>query len=468
MRNGMILIALLAALPSGSQAASEAVIEAGCAVEDITPALGGRMSGYFHERLSTGVHDPLQAKALVLKGDSAIALVGCDLIGVPRETALKARQRAAAASGIAADRIMIAGTHTHTGPLYFGARKDQWHAETLARDGRDPAWQPDYPDKLADAIASAVKKAAENCRPVTLEIMTAEQQGLSFNRRFHMKGGGPVRFNPGKMNPDILRPAGPIDPEVHFMLVRNVEDSNPICGLTVFPLHLDTVGGTEYAADFPHYLERTLRGAFGADFISLFGNGACGDINHVDVSHKGRQRGHEEAERIGTTLGKTILGAIDQLKPIEKPAITARRSVLEVPMRPVSAEEIKKAEATLARVESGKVPFLEHVAATAVMKRTLREGKHLDAEVQVFRIGEEVAITTLPGEIFVDLGLAIKAASPYRHTLVIELANGYPGYIPTRKAFEEGSYETVNSLIEPGGGEQIADAAKKLLAESAK
>jgi hypothetical protein len=88
-------------------------------------------------------------------------------------------------------------------------------------------------------------------------------------------------------------------------------------------------------------------------------------------------------------------------------------------------------------------------------------------EVQVFRLSPDVAVVGLPGEVFVDLGLAIRKASPFAVTLVIELCNDAPGYIPTRKAFAEGSYETVNSIIAPGGGELLAEAAERLLKDLA-
>jgi neutral ceramidase len=83
--------------------------------------------------------------------------------------------------------------------------------------------------------------------------------------------------------------------------------------------------------------------------------------------------------------------------------------------------------------------------------------------VQVFRLHPELAIVLLPGEVFVELGLALKQASPFKHTLVIELSNDNPAYIPTEKAFKEGSYETVNSRIEPGGGERLVAEALRLL-----
>jgi hypothetical protein len=80
-------------------------------------------------------------------------------------------------------------------------------------------------------------------------------------------------------------------------------------------------------------------------------------------------------------------------------------------------------------------------------------------------LSPQVAIVTLPGEVFVELGLAIKQASPFATTLVVELANDSPAYIPTQKAFAEGSYETVNSSAAPGSGEQMADTAVRLLKE---
>ncbi len=98
----------------------------------------------------------------------------------------------------------------------------------------------------------------------------------------------------------------------------------------------------------------------------------------------------------------------------------------------------------------------------------MRRGATLDAEIQAFRLSPDVAIVLLPGEVFVDLGLAIKRGSPFRHTLVVELANDNPAYIPTEKAFKEGSYETVNSRIAPGGGERMAETAIQLLKDLAR
>jgi len=93
----------------------------------------------------------------------------------------------------------------------------------------------------------------------------------------------------------------------------------------------------------------------------------------------------------------------------------------------------------------------------------MRGSETIPLEVQVFRLSRDVAVVGLPGEVFVDLGLAIKRASPFATTLVIELCQDAPGYIPTKKAFAEGSYETINSRVAAGGGEIMAEAAVRLL-----
>jgi hypothetical protein len=86
-------------------------------------------------------------------------------------------------------------------------------------------------------------------------------------------------------------------------------------------------------------------------------------------------------------------------------------------------------------------------------------------EVQVFRFSSDTAVVCLPCEIFVELGLAIKKASPFKNTIVISICNDRPSYVPTKKAFSEGSYEITNARVKSGAGEMLVDAAVKLLNE---
>jgi len=457
----------LFALPSAAWAvcrgSSAAEMEAAVAVMDITPPVGYRMAGYFSERLNTGTHDPLMAKAIVLRqGDQQAALVFCDLIGLPAELTGPVRRAAEEKTGIPAANIMIAATHAHTGPLFFGTLRRHFHEQATAKGGTDPHEKQDYSAQLAGKLVEVIATAKAAVKPVKLQAAIAKQQGLSFNRRFHMKDGS-VRFNPGKLNPDIVRPAGPIDPDVGILLVRSAAGDRPLASLCVFALHLDTVGGAEYSADYPYFLEQSLRQKLGERFVSLFGNGTCGDINHVDVSHNRRQQGQEEAKRIGETLAATVQGGSASLKDLKGPSLAVRSEVVEAPLQQPTAEDIAWAEEAINKVGTKDLSFLDQVKAYKIKSLRSRGAKTLPMTVQAFRLGEDMAIVALPGEVFVDLGLAIKRASPFAVTLVVELANDSPSYVPTRKAFAEGSYETVNSRVQPGGGEMLVEAAGRLL-----
>ena len=95
-------------------------------------------------------------------------------------------------------------------------------------------------------------------------------------------------------------------------------------------------------------------------------------------------------------------------------------------------------------------------------------GDRLPVDVQVIALGPELAIVCLSGEVFVDLGLAIKRASPFRTTLVVELCNCVETiYVPPRVAHAGGSYEVTNSTVKPGAGELLAETAVRLLRDAA-
>ena len=115
------------------------------------------------------------------------------------------------------------------------------------------------------------------------------------------------------------------------------------------------------------------------------------------------------------------------------------------------------------KIGSKDLPFLQQVESYKIMDLQWRNTNALALTVQVFAFGSDTAIVGLPGEIFSELGLAIKKQSPFRNTIIVELANDSIGYVPTRQAFAEGSYEVVNSRVAPGGGEMLVQAAVRLL-----
>jgi hypothetical protein len=319
-----------------------------------------------------------------------------------------------------------------------------------------------YAADLVDKIVAAIVEATSSLRPALLEAGYALESRLSFNRRFFMKDGS-VRFNPGPMNPDIVRAAGPIDPQVGVVWLKRPAAAHPLAAIVSFALHLDTTGGTAYSADYPKFAEDTLKRSFGREFTLLFGAGACGDINHIDVTTRDRRT----AADIGRTLGETIARTKESkgFAAIDEPSLAVRSTKVRSPLQRYSDEEIADARQRMELVGGRELPFLEQVKACTIMDLSLRDANVLPLEVQAFRLGPDTVIVTWPGEVFVELGLAIKAASPFKTTIVIELANDDPAYIPTKKASVEGSYEVVNSRIQPGGGEQLVEAAIGLLKE---
>jgi len=438
-----------------------APVQAGIATVDITPPVGWRMSGYFYERLSGGIHDPLQAKALVFRdGDERAALVFCDLIGMPAVVSGEVRQQASRKTGIPVANILIAATHTHTGPLYYGALREFFHQRAIGEYGNDPFEGVDYRGVLTDRLVAVIVQADRKAQPVELNVAKTTVPGLSFNRRYHMKNGS-VQFNPGKTNENIVRPAGPTDPELIFLAIKRKKEA--LAGLTSFALHADTVGGTNYGADFPGYLDRFLQRTVGSEFVSLFANGPCGDLNHINVSDPRPQKGGEETERIGNALGNRVVSLFPSLKPIARPGLIVKSATVNVALQQYRPEQIAEARDNMKKIGGKELPFLRQVESYKIMDLQLRKTNALALPVQVFRLGSDTAIVGLPGEIFSELGLTIKSKSRFRNTIIVELANDSIGYVPTKKAFREGSYEIVNSRVQPGGGEMLAEAAIRLL-----
>lgn len=459
-------------------------LHVGLAETVITPPDGFPMAGYYHERLATGSLDPLKAKAIVFRdGREAAAWVVCDLTGIAVDLSQEVRKRVSMKTGIPIQNVVVSATHSHTAPDYS---KHLYDHIAIAKSGR--AASDDYPGKLIDAIANAVIQAHAAAKPAIVEAGTGSQKDpVSFNRRFVMKDGS-VRTWMRLDDPNVVRAAGPIDPEIGLLSVRSPDAKQTVGIVTNFALHLDTVGGTQWSGDYPFHLEQSLRRSLGDNVISIFGTGCCGDINHVDPVKKNRNK----ADFIGQSLAETVKATLPALTRVEQPKLRARSTTVMVPLQDVSAEQIARSQPLVTEARSGKqVEFFTLVTAyKSLILDQLRHqppqakstdflswglthqwagvGPSLPVEVQVFTLGKEVGLVFLPGEVFVDLGLAIKRASPYKTTLIVELSNCVETiYIPHRAAYAGGSYEVTNSNLQPGSGEMLVESALRLLRESA-
>src|SRR2546422_2900576 len=144
-------------------------LKIGAAEIDITPPVGHRMAGYFDERLATGVHDPLKAKAIVIEqGREQIALVFCDLVGLSLNVTTNARAQASQKTGIPVKNIVMCATHSHTGPLFDDVRRHYFHERAVAKLGKDPHEEIYYPSFLAEKLVKVIAEAQTKLRPAQL------------------------------------------------------------------------------------------------------------------------------------------------------------------------------------------------------------------------------------------------------------------------------------------------------------
>ncbi len=451
----------------------------GTAAVKITPPMGTPMAGYYGARGAKGVLDDLYAKATVFDdGKTKAAMVVCDLIGLPRAPVLEARQIIAEKTGIPADHIMISATHSHTGPVVIGDTT----IDDLVTGGSQLS--KDYVVQLPKWIAQAVEEAYASRTPARVFYASENEPSLSFIRRFWMKDGT-VGWNPGVLNPNIIRPIGVIDPQVNVVYAETIgtkplgpaekmaadgsrhaekSDREPLLTYVNFAMHLDTTTGMLISADFPATLAKRLADYKGPEMLTIFGNGACGNINHINVKWAATQSSPAAAKRLGTILAADVLKAYADLKPVEDATVRVRREVVELAPAKHTDEELRQAREIAAR-RGANASFLEQVKAYRILDAAARNGKPFDVDVQVITLGRDIAWVALPGECFVELGFNIKAASPFQQTNIIELSNGRSQYIPNRSAFPEGQYEVVSTRYAEGAGELLVTTAIRVLAE---
>jgi hypothetical protein len=457
----MKLLAILLLFGGWSLGIRAAELRAGAAAVNITPAPGIGLAGYYFERGADGTNDDLFAKALVLEMDGTrAALVTLDLISTTRPMVEAARRAIEKTTSIPGANVMISATHAHTGPVLTerGLRED-------AQGGSAEATRK-YSIGLPALVAESVRLAAERLEPARAATAVVLEPNLSFNRRYHMRDGS-VGWNPGRLNTNIVRPAGPIDPDVRVLYLdapRGNQPPKPLATYVNFAMHPDTVGGTRFSADYPAALARRLAEYKGPDMVTLFANGTCGNINHVNVNWSDPQKGPPEAARLGTILAGDVFKAWMQLKPVTNGALRVSTEIVKLPLPALKPGDAERARETVLRYGmKDNRGFMEKVEAYKILDVAARDGKPHEVEVQVIALGADVAWVSLPGEMFVELGLAIKQASPFRHTFIAELANGAIGYIPNRPAYLEGNYEPVSARCAAGSGELLVESAVRQL-----
>ena len=452
-RATLILVLVAPVFPLG--AAVPALIRFGSAAVDITPPPGTPMQAPqrppFEIKLAEPAHDPLQVKALVLAAqDQKAALVVCDLTSIPVALIEAARRQIAATTDIDPLAVMISATHTHTAPQIrprFVTKADPSARRKTAA----------YIESLPQRIAEAVQRANERLVDTRVSVAIGREESISFNRRFIMRDGT-IQTNPGKTEPELLRqivrPAGPIDPDVGVITFDAI-NGRPQAMLINFAIHLDTMGGNQPSADFPFQINQLLAAVRGPEMLSVFAAGAAGNINHYDLldpDRVHRVKGPQESSRIGAVLAAEVLRASRRLQPQNSSSLRVAREVVRLEM-----------PAEKGRLLAERYPGAKQFFDGEVTVFNENGKQQFDAEVQAIALGDELAWVGFPGEMFVEHGLALKQASPFRYTMIHTLANGSIGYVPNRKAYSHTAYEETATRCAPGEGEKLVDVATRLL-----
>ncbi|MDD5729208.1 MAG: neutral/alkaline non-lysosomal ceramidase N-terminal domain-containing protein, partial [Victivallales bacterium] len=275
------------------------MLQAGISRQIITPVKGVALAGYFNPRPNTGVLDDIYVRVVLFRSGKTVAgLVSFDLLRTTLELVASISSRLQARGYDFADNLIISATHTHTGP---GLHRDQggWNEAQLA--------------VLADKTVGAIEEAYANLAEVTLEAAKTHNNPCAFNRRYRMKNGS-VQTNPGQLNPNIVRPEGPVDDEFSILAIR--QEGRIIGLISNVCNHNDTVGGTLVSAEWPGRMERFIQNRMQRDIPVLPLVGCSGNINQVDVSGNRKHLCYEEACRIGNTYGEIACGLLEKVEPV--------------------------------------------------------------------------------------------------------------------------------------------------------
>jgi neutral ceramidase len=336
-------------------------LRVGRAAVKITPPVGSIMGNSYGTTVSKGVHDDLYVKAVVFEQSGVrAALVAADLISLHRPVVEEARRLIEQTTGIPGENVIISATHLHAGP--------QMHPLFWQAVGGLPQRKSEeYVRRLPAMTAESVRLAKADLQPARISAGTLQENAISFNRRYLMEDGT-VEMNPGSLSPEIVRPAGPIDPEVSVVYFESLKEAKPLVTLVNFALHVAVLGGDHFSADFPGVLARLLDTVKGKEMLTIFTNGTSGNVNHLDVTRRRDLNGHAEAAKIGIILAADVLKTFPSLQPIENSPLRVRTQRVKLPAPKVKPEEVEWARQVMARNgKSDAPPFTEVVKAWRIL-----------------------------------------------------------------------------------------------------
>lgn len=420
-------------------------MKVGAAVVDITPPLGMAMYGY-EARVggAAGIHDPLEARVIVAEGSDnvVVGLVVADLLQIDARLQELIATDIIRATGIARERLQLAGTHTHSGPAF--------------------AEPSDAERNTARAIADAATRAWAERREAVAAIGIGNVEGIAANRRPN---------------------GGPVDDRVTVTRFDDV-DGRPIATHVNYGCHATTLGPDNnlYSADFPGVACRAIEEAVGG--VAVFSTGPQGDVNPGGYSPEGSMVGivvpwrtFEFAERYGRAIAEVATEVHRGLRPVPSDRVWAAARIVQLRRKPLPDATVARAAADAAAGAAVVVrharlsPDATYHALVAAAYADLVAGQAADRDrdgpvpvrASALALGPLLHVG-VSGELFVALGQRIRAALGDDRTCVAALCDGTVGYLPTAEAFDVGGYEPNASVLVPGEGERLVEAVIELAA----
>lgn len=436
---------------------ADSEMKVGIAKRDITPPVGLPMAGYgARSGHSTGVGDPLFARAFTVFNETQgkrLAILTSDLVAYDSATLQNFRNRVEDETGVTPDDVIIAVTHTHSGPAYgnfynfYSSSLGEEESEASAAWGR----------ALPEALIGVLKEAVESETRADIAIATTEVS-LSVHRRL-VDPLGEVRLAPN--------PSGVTDPTISILQATEPASGRVVGTLINYACHPVVLceDNLLYSGDYPAYALKGLEQKTGAP--GVFVNGTCGNIN----PHK---RGDfEAAKTLGSALADAVLQVLEMApKHSSLPISMEARQValpLKFPSVDIFQRYIETAEQAYERHRDpenfeGKRLHEEVVRARGMAERMGRRqgrlkgltdsGGNLLVRIQTAHLGP-AAMVALPGEVFVEFGLEIRQQTAPQPTFVFGYTSEAIGYVPTCSAYSEGGYEVDVSHLAPGAGEKL-------------
>lgn len=422
---GLLVLAVAASLPG-------ATLRAGVAKVDITPPVGLPMWGYTL-RDSTGTLDPLYARVLVLEvGEKRLALVTLDLGRCFGHESLE-RLRATVRQSSGITYVLAAASHTHSGPV----------VQDTYRNGI-PAWEKADLDKIAKAIDDAHRHAVE------ARLGTGYGVAYIGHNRLRLNPDGSVTWF--ERNPTQI-PTAPVDPTVAVLRV-DTADGRPLAVLVNYACHPVVFGrdNTQYSADYPGVMTKTVEQAMGGQPLCFFLQGAPGNINPYYAVTPVKEDAVGRRDWTGRRLGEEAARVAKEIhtEAVAEPSLDFAEDLLKFHFR-WNAEKFRKA--ALASAEAADPhAFDAYFPSTAPVQQL---------PVATVLINRRIALMSMPGEPFVDFQMNWRARCPVSDCFFLGYANAYFGYFPTIRAATEGGYGAsgASTWIEPGAGERMVDHA---------